>query len=127
MGGGGLTAAGIDGVLAMRLSVSTHDVTATLPTSTAVNRVWVLQGLLSCALHTGIPFLLVLSTNKLLHHAGAFLSMAILFFKDAGGSEDAPHNSSMVANALQQLQANRGLRAVLMIVGLLLILYGEHL
>lgn len=51
--------------------------------------------------------------------------MAVLFFKDAGGvDEDAPHNSSMVANALQQLQASRGLRAVLMIIGLLLIIYG---
>ena len=59
--------------------------------------------------------------------AGAFLALAILFFKDSGGVEDAPHSSSMVANALQQLQGSRGLRAVLMIVGVLLILYGESL
>jgi hypothetical protein len=50
--------------------------------------------------------------------------MAVMFFKDAGGV-DAPHSSSMVSNALQQLQVNRGLRAVLIIVGLLLIMYGE--
>lgn len=56
--------------------------------------------------------------------AGAFLALAVLFFKDAGGA-DAPHSSSMVANALQQLQTNRGLRAILMIVGILLITYGE--
>jgi hypothetical protein len=31
----------------------------------------------------------------------------------------------MVSNALQQLQGNRGLRAVLMIVGILLVTYGE--
>jgi hypothetical protein len=56
---------------------------------------------------------------------GAFLALAILFFKDAGGVEaDAPHQYSMVANALQQLQANRGLRAILMIIGLLLVTYG---
>jgi len=57
--------------------------------------------------------------------AGAFLAMAVLFFKDAGGVEDVPHSSSMVSNALQQLQANRGLRAILMIVGILLITYGK--
>lgn len=57
--------------------------------------------------------------------AGAFLALAVLFFKDAGGVEDAPHSSSMVANALQQLQTNRGLRAILLIVGILLIIYGE--
>lgn len=57
--------------------------------------------------------------------AGAFLALAILFFKDAGGVEaDAPHNYSMVANALQQLQQDRGLRAILMIIGLLLVIYG---
>lgn len=56
--------------------------------------------------------------------AGAFLALAVLFFKDTGGGEDAPHSSSMVANALQQLQTNRGLRAILMIVGILLITYG---
>lgn len=56
--------------------------------------------------------------------AGAFLALAVLFFKDAGGGEDAPHNGSMVSNALQQLQTNRGLRAVLIIVGILLIVYG---
>lgn len=57
--------------------------------------------------------------------AGAFLALAILFFKDAGGVEaDAPHQYSMVANALQQLQADRGLRAVLMIIGILLVTYG---
>lgn len=50
--------------------------------------------------------------------------MSVMFFKDAGGA-DTPHSSSMVANALQQLQVNRGLRAVLIIVGVLLILYGE--
>jgi hypothetical protein len=57
--------------------------------------------------------------------AGAFLALAVLFFKDAGGGQDAPHQASMVSNALQQLQGNRGLRAVLMIVGILLITYGE--
>jgi hypothetical protein len=50
--------------------------------------------------------------------------MAVMFFKDAGGA-DAPHSASMVSNALQQLQVNRGLRAVLIIVGVLLILYGK--
>jgi hypothetical protein len=54
----------------------------------------------------------------------AFLAMAIMFFKDVGDADDVNHNSSMVANALQQLQANRGLRAVLMIIGILLIAYG---
>lgn len=57
--------------------------------------------------------------------AGAFLALAVLFFKDAGGIEDnSPHQYSMVANALQQLQENTGLRAILMILGILLILYG---
>lgn len=51
--------------------------------------------------------------------------MAIMFFKDAGGVDTA-HDSSMVANALLQLQTSRGLRAILMIVGILLIMYGEH-
>jgi hypothetical protein len=50
--------------------------------------------------------------------------MAIMFFKDAGGVDTA-HDSSMVANALLQLQTSRGLRAILMIVGILLIMYGE--
>lgn len=58
--------------------------------------------------------------------AGAFLAMAIMFFKDAGGVDTA-HDSSMVANALLQLQTSRGLRAILMIVGILLIMYGEGL
>jgi hypothetical protein len=49
--------------------------------------------------------------------------MAIMFFKDAGGVHTA-HDSSMVANALLQLQTSRGLRAILMIVGILLIMYG---
>jgi hypothetical protein len=54
----------------------------------------------------------------------AFLAMAIMFFKDVADADDVNHKSSMVANALQQLQANRGLRAVLMIIGILLIAYG---
>lgn len=68
------------------------------------------------------------SLNALLNDplAGAFLSMAVLFFKDAGGVEDTPHEASMVANALDQLQGSRGLRAILMIVGLLLVIYGER-
>lgn len=56
--------------------------------------------------------------------AGAFLAMAVLFFKDASGVNDNPHQYSMVANALIQLQENRGLRAILMIIGILLIIYG---
>eukprot|EP00775_Hariotina_reticulata_P013549 gene13549-13676_t len=57
--------------------------------------------------------------------AGAFLAMAVLFLKDASGvADDTPHGSSMVANALQQLQDNRGLRALLMIIGVLLVCYG---
>lgn len=51
--------------------------------------------------------------------------MAVMFFKDAGGV-DTPHESSMVANALTQLQSNKGLRAILMIVGILLVTYGEQ-
>ncbi|WIA33283.1 hypothetical protein OEZ86_006424 [Tetradesmus obliquus] len=54
----------------------------------------------------------------------AFLAMAIMFFKDVADADDVNHTSSMVANALQQLQANRGLRAVLMIIGILLVAYG---
>lgn len=50
--------------------------------------------------------------------------MAVMFFKDAGGVDTA-HDSSMVADALLQLQTSRGLRAVLFIVGFLLIVYGE--
>lgn len=50
--------------------------------------------------------------------------MAIMFFKDAGGV-NTPHDGSMVANALLQLQTSRGLRAVLFIVGFLLVVYGE--
>lgn len=57
--------------------------------------------------------------------AGAFLAMAVLFLKDASGlADNAPHGSSMVANALQQLQDNRGLRALLMVIGVLLVCYG---
>jgi hypothetical protein len=48
--------------------------------------------------------------------------MAVLFFKDAGGI-DAPHQRSMVANALQQLNV-KGLRGLLFVVGFLLIVYG---
>ncbi|KAF6251191.1 hypothetical protein COO60DRAFT_1562294 [Scenedesmus sp. NREL 46B-D3] len=54
----------------------------------------------------------------------AFLAMAIMFFKDVSDADDVNHTSSMVANALQQLEANRGLRAVLIIIGVLLIMYG---
>eukprot|EP00882_Tetradesmus_deserticola_P000224 GHRQ01000251.1.p1 GENE.GHRQ01000251.1~~GHRQ01000251.1.p1 ORF type:complete len:491 (+),score=179.67 GHRQ01000251.1:108-1580(+) len=54
----------------------------------------------------------------------AFLAMAIMFFKDVADADEVNHTSTMVADALQQLQANRGLRAVLMIIGLLLIMYG---
>jgi cytoskeletal protein RodZ len=50
--------------------------------------------------------------------------MAVLFLKDAGGADGVDHSGSMVANALTQLQGNRGLRAVLMVVGLLLVVYG---
>lgn len=57
--------------------------------------------------------------------AGAFLALAVFFFKDAAGTDDdASHSSSMVCNALQQLQGSSGLRALLAIVGLLLIVYG---
>jgi hypothetical protein len=58
--------------------------------------------------------------------AAAFLALAVLFFKDAGGVDDVEHGSSMVANALLQLQANTGLRAILLIIGLLLVTYGEN-
>jgi hypothetical protein len=54
----------------------------------------------------------------------AFLAMAIMFFKDVADADDVNHKASKVANALQQLQASRGLRAVLMIIGILLIAYG---
>jgi hypothetical protein len=54
----------------------------------------------------------------------AFLAMAIMFSKDVADADNVNHKSSMVANALQQLQTNRGLRAVLMIIGILLIAYG---
>lgn len=55
----------------------------------------------------------------------AFLALAILFFKDVANADNsAPHDYSMVANALLQLQSNRGLRAVLMIIGILLVIYG---
>eukprot|EP00878_Enallax_costatus_P008364 GHUV01008742.1.p1 GENE.GHUV01008742.1~~GHUV01008742.1.p1 ORF type:complete len:292 (+),score=72.01 GHUV01008742.1:122-997(+) len=57
----------------------------------------------------------------------AFLSLAILFIKDAGGvdpKDPSTHEYSMVANALQQLQQNRGTRAILMIIGILLVAYG---
>jgi hypothetical protein len=55
----------------------------------------------------------------------AFLALAVLFLKDAssGDESDAPHESSMVANALTQLNS-KGLRALLFIVGFLLVVYG---
>ena len=55
----------------------------------------------------------------------AFLSLAVLFLKDAssGDESNAPHEASMVANALSQLNSS-GLRALLFIVGVLLVVYG---
>ena len=57
--------------------------------------------------------------------AGAFVAMAALFLKDAAGVDDVPHHSSMVANALSQLQSGPWLRAVLFAVGTLLVVYGS--
>ncbi|KAF8067408.1 hypothetical protein HT031_002456 [Scenedesmus sp. PABB004] len=54
---------------------------------------------------------------------GAFLALAVLFLKDATGA-DAPHATSMVANALLQLRGSAPLRGVLMVLGLLLVVYG---
>lgn len=74
-----------------------------------------------------------MKTVLLIGHIGfagrgaAFLSLAILFIKDASGvdaKDPDTHAYSMVANALQQLQQNRGTRAVLMIIGILLVTYG---
>ncbi|KAI8469725.1 MAG: hypothetical protein J3K34DRAFT_521879 [Monoraphidium minutum] len=56
--------------------------------------------------------------------AGAFLAMAVFFLKDAAGADDVDHSSSMVANALMQLQASPALRAVLFVIGALLVTYG---
>jgi hypothetical protein len=53
--------------------------------------------------------------------------MAALFLKDAGGVDDdtVSHESSMVANALYQLQSGGpGLRAILFLIGALLVVYG---
>eukprot|EP00879_Flechtneria_rotunda_P004568 GHRR01004823.1.p1 GENE.GHRR01004823.1~~GHRR01004823.1.p1 ORF type:complete len:318 (+),score=68.30 GHRR01004823.1:475-1428(+) len=92
-----------------------------------------LQGVLSKAWHRDyrddlpnwfIKMVFIIGHCGFAGRAGAFLALAVLFFKDAGGIDDTPHAASMVANALQQLQTNDGLRAVLMIVGILLVAYG---
>eukprot|EP00877_Chromochloris_zofingiensis_P010483 jgi/Chrzof1/5689/Cz16g11230.t1 len=59
-----------------------------------------------------------------LGRAGAFLTMAVLFFKYASEIEyRAPADSTMVANAFQQLD-HKDLAPLMFIIGFLLIVYG---